>query len=67
MSIWGLLMASHKHRNALLDALNGKEVPIESTPKKVLSLMGIEAPSHPSLTFFDEELPPEGAPHTRLL
>jgi len=67
VSIWGLLMASHKHCNALLDALNGKEVPIESTPQKVLSLMGIEAPSHPSLTFFDEELPPEGAPHTRLL
>ena len=34
VSIWGLLMASHKHRNALLDALNGKEVPIESTPQK---------------------------------
>ena len=24
VSVWGLLMASHKHRNALLDALNGK-------------------------------------------
>ena len=24
VSIWGLLMASHKHRSALLDALNGK-------------------------------------------
>ena len=24
LSIWGLLMASHKHRSALLDALNGK-------------------------------------------
>ena len=30
--IWGLLMASQKHRKALLDALNGKEVPIETTP-----------------------------------
>ena len=60
-------MAYHKHRSALLDALNGKEVPIKSTPQEVLPFMGIEAPSHPSLTFFDEELPPEGAPHTRLL
>ena len=67
VSIWGLLMAYHKHRSALLDALNGKEVPIKSTPQEVLSFMGIEAPSRPPLTFFDEELPPEGAPHTRLL
>ena len=32
VSVWGLLMASHKYRNALLDALNGKKVPIETTP-----------------------------------
>ena len=32
VSMWSLLMASHKHRSALLDALNGKEVPIEITP-----------------------------------
>ena len=60
-------MASHKYRSALLDALNGKEMSIETTPQEVLSLMGVEAPSHPSLTFSDEELPPEGATHTRSL
>ena len=59
-------MASHKHRSALLDALNGKEVPIETTLQEVLSLIGVEAPSHPLLTFSDEELPPKGATHTRL-
>ena len=32
VSVKGLLMASHKHRSALLDALNGKKVPIETTP-----------------------------------
>ena len=32
VSVWGLLMASQKYRKALLDALNGKEVPIETTP-----------------------------------
>ena len=32
VSIWGLLIASHKHRSALLDALSGKEVPIETIP-----------------------------------
>ena len=26
--VWSLLMAFHKHCSALLDALNGKEVPI---------------------------------------
>ena len=65
--VWGLLMSSHKNCSALLDALNRKEVPIETTLQEVLSLMGVEAPSHPSLTFSDKELPPEGATHTRPL
>ena len=57
--VWGLLMASHKHGSALLDALNGKEVPIETTPQEVLSLLGVLAPSYPLLAFSDEELPPK--------
>ena len=60
-------MASHKHRSALLDALNGKEVPIETTPQEVLSFMGVEAPSHPLLAFSNKELPPKQAIHTRHL
>ena len=60
-------MAFHKHRSALLDALNGKEVSIEITPLEVLSLMGVEAPSHPLLAFSNEELPLDGATHTRPL
>ena len=32
VSVWGLLMAFHYHRSAFLDALNGKEVPIETPP-----------------------------------
>ena len=67
MSVWGLLMASQKYCKALLDALNGKEVPIETTPQKVLSLMGVEGSSHPLLAFSDEDLLPEGATHTRPL
>ena len=67
MSVWGLLMASQKYRKALLDALNGKEVPIETTPQEVLSLMGVEGSSHPLLAFSDEDLLPEGATHTRPL
>ena len=60
-------MASHKHHSVLLDALNGKEVSIETTPQEVLSLMGVKASSYPLLAFSDEELPPEGATHTRPL
>ena len=60
-------MASQKHCSALLDALNGNEVPIETTPQEVLSLMGVKTPSHPFLTFFDKELPPEDATHTKPL
>ena len=67
MSVWALLMASQKYRKVLLDALNGKEVPIETTPQEVLSLMGVEGSSHPLLAFSDEDLPPEGATHTRPL
>ena len=66
MSVWGLLMASQKHRKALLDALNGKEVPIETTPQEVLSLVGDEG-SSPSPCLSDEDLPPKGATHTRPL
>ena len=67
VSVLGLLMASHKHHSAFLDALNGKEESIETTPQEVLSLMGVEALSYHSFTFFDEDLPPEGAIHTRPL
>ena len=49
--VWVLLMASRKHHKARLDALNGKEIPIETTPQEVLSLMGVEGSSHPLLAF----------------
>ena len=50
-----------------LNALNGKEVPIETTPQEVLSLIGVEGSSHPLLAFSDEDLPSKGATHTRPL
>ena len=65
VSVWGLLMASQKHRKAILDALNGKEVLIETTLQEVLSLMGVEGSSHYFLDFSDEGLPAKGATHTR--
>ena len=60
-------MASQKHCKAFLDALNRKEVPIETTPQEFLSLIGIEGSSHPLLAFFNEYFPPKGATHTRPL
>ena len=60
-------MASHKHRSALLDALNGNKVHIKTTPQEVLSLMEVKAPSHPLLDFFDEELPFKGVTYPKPL
>ena len=67
VSVWGLLMSSQKHHKTLFDALNGKEIPIETTPQVVLSLMGVEGSSDLFLAFSDEDLPPEGSTHTRPL
>ena len=60
-------MAPQKHCKALLDALNGKEVPIETTPQEVFALMGVKGSSHTLLAFSDEDLPPKGATHTKPL
>ena len=67
MSVWGLLVASHKNHSALFDALNGKEVPIKTTPQEVLALIAVEAPSHLSLTISDEKLPPKGTTNAKPL
>ena len=67
VSIWGLPMASQKHRKALLDTLDVKEITIETTPQEVLSLMGVEGSLCPLLSFSDKDLPLEGATHTRPL
>ena len=60
-------MASQKHRKALLVALNRKEVLIEITSQEVLSLIEVEGSSHHLFAFSNEDLPPEGATHTRPL
>ena len=60
-------MDSQKHHKAFLDALNGKEAPIGTTPQEVLSLIGVEGSSHPLLAFSDADIHPEGATHTRPL
>ena len=59
VSVWGLPMASQKHHKAFLDTLNRKEVPIETTPQEVLSLVGVEGSSHPLLAFLMKISPPK--------
>ena len=52
-------MASNKHCSAVLDTLNGEEVPIKTTPQEVLSFMKVEVPSHPPLAFSMRNFPPK--------
>ena len=63
-SVWGLLMASPKHRDAILGALAEKEVPMTTSPKEVLSIMGVENVGA-IISFTDKDLPPDGASHNR--
>jgi hypothetical protein len=66
ISIWGLIMASQKHRDAILEALAGKEVPMDTTPEQVLSIMGVSTDEF-AIIFTTKDLPPEGGDHNRAL
>lgn len=66
ISIWGLLMASREHRQALLSLMNKTKLPIEATPDELMSLiMSWEA--NPMLSFSDKKRPPEGTNHNKPL
>ena len=56
ISIWGLIMASQKHRDAILEALAGKEVPMDTIPKQILSIMGLPSSSLPRICHPKEEI-----------
>jgi hypothetical protein len=55
-------MASQKHRDAILRALAEKEVPMTTSPEKVLSIMGVEN-TRAIITFNNKDLPPDKARH----
>ena len=59
-------MASQKHRDAILRALAEKEVPMTTSPEKVLSIMGVEN-TGAIITFTDKDLPPDKARHNHAL
>ncbi|XP_077215948.1 uncharacterized protein LOC143850601 [Tasmannia lanceolata] len=66
VSIWGLLMASPKHRQVVLRELNSSQVSVEITPDELVSLVAATRASR-DLSFTDEDLPPEGRDHVRPL
>ncbi|XP_077248864.1 uncharacterized protein LOC143888358 [Tasmannia lanceolata] len=66
VSIWGLLMASPKHRQVVLRELNASQVSVEITPDELVNLVAMARVSR-TLSFTDEDLLPEGRDHTRPL
>ncbi|XP_077221691.1 uncharacterized protein LOC143855455 [Tasmannia lanceolata] len=66
VSIWGLLMASPKHRQVVLCELNSSQVSVEITPDELVGLVAMTKASK-ALSFSDEDLLSEGKDHTRPL
>ncbi|XP_077249352.1 uncharacterized protein LOC143888843 [Tasmannia lanceolata] len=66
ISVWGLLMASSKHRKLVLRELNAAQVSINTTPDELVSLVAM-ARAAKTLSFSDDDLPPEGRDHTKPL
>ena len=59
-------MAPQKHRDVILEALAGKEVPMDTTPEKILSIMGVTI-DESAIIFTAKDFPPEGGDHNRAL
>ena len=63
--IWDLLMASKKHRDALVRALDDVKIATDASPCEMIASL-MQAPSN-VVTFSDEDLPLEGRVHNRPL
>ena len=59
-------MALQKHRDAILEALAGKEVSMDTTLEQILSIMGLTT-NESAIIFTTKDLPPEGGDHNRAL
>lgn len=66
ISILGLLMASESHRSALLKVLHSAHVPTDISLEKFQHLVG-QVTAANTITFTDDELPPEGIGHNQAL
>ena len=65
ISIWSLLASSSSHRDALIRALSQIRVETITTPEELIHM--VMADRATCIVFFDDDLPPEGADHTRPL
>ena len=66
VSIWGLLVASHKHRQAVLNALNKLNVSVDTSPEQLVGLI-TPTQSQDVISFTSKDLPPGGFDHNRPL
>ncbi|XP_077223062.1 uncharacterized protein LOC143856681 [Tasmannia lanceolata] len=66
ISIWGLLMASPKHRQVVLRELNAAQVSVDITSDELVGLVAMARVSK-TLSFTDEDLTSEGHNRTRPL
>ncbi|XP_077217507.1 uncharacterized protein LOC143851897 [Tasmannia lanceolata] len=66
ISVWGLLLASSKHRKLVIRELNSAQVSVDTTPDELVSLVVMTKVSK-TLSFTDDDLPPEGRDHTKSL
>ncbi|RVW18920.1 hypothetical protein CK203_102504 [Vitis vinifera] len=65
ISIWSLLASSSTHRDALTRALSQIRVDTTTTPEGLIHMMTVGRAT--CIVFSDDDLPPEGSDHTRLL
>ena len=64
-SIWSLLASSSTHRDAFIRALNQIGVDTTTTPEGLIHFLTADRAT--CITFSDNDLPPEGLSHVRLL
>ena len=62
--VWDILLTSHRHRQAFLEALAGIEVPTKTSPDDLITFL-ISNITDPVITFTDEDLLPEGPSHNK--
>ena len=65
ISIWSLLASSNTHRDALIRALSQIGVDTTTTPEGLIHFLTADRAT--CITFFDNDLPPEGLSHVRPL
>lgn len=64
-SVWDLLVASKKHRDAMYEALGSLMVSTDSTPQELAMLVGFKDDAE--ISFSEKDLPADGRKHNRAL